>query len=80
MYVARHRSPELAAGLAQAEKMVEEIRMDCARRVAEAETSRQSAEDEAAQLRRALRNAVDELQRSVTEVRPRMRQSPVANL
>jgi hypothetical protein len=49
--------------------MIEDVRMDCARRVAEAETSRQTAEDEAAQLRRALRDAVDELQRTVTEVR-----------
>ena len=65
----RHRNPELAAGLAQAELMIEDVRMDCARRVAEAETSRQTAEDEAAQLRRALRNAVDELQRTVAEVR-----------
>lgn len=48
--------------------MIEDVRMDCARRVAEAESSRQTAEDEAGQLRRALRNAVDELQRTVTEV------------
>lgn len=64
----RYRNPELAAGLAQAEIMIEDVRMDCARRVAEAEASRQTAEDEAAELRRALRNAVDELQRTVTEV------------
>ena len=67
----RHRSPELAAGLAKAELMIEDVRLECARRVSKAETSRQTAEDEAAQLRRALRNAVDELQRTVTEVTPR---------
>ena len=67
-FVGHRRNPELAAGLAQAEMMIEDVRMDCARRVAEAEASRQTAEDEAGQLRRALRNAVDELQRTVTEV------------
>jgi hypothetical protein len=49
--------------------MIEDVRMDCARRVAEAEAGRQTAEAEVAQLRRALRNAVDELQRAVMEVR-----------
>ena len=68
MFPGHNRNSELAAGLAQAEMMIEDVRMDCARRVAEAESSRQTAEDEAGQLRRALRNAVDELQRTVTEV------------
>ena len=65
--VASPQSPLMTAGLEQAEMMIEEVRVDCARRVGDAEKGRASAEAEAAQLRRALRNAVDELQRSVTE-------------
>ena len=55
-------SPRTSAGLAQAELQIEEVRTDCARRVAAAEAARAEAVTEAEQLRRALRNAVDQLQ------------------